>query len=45
MTYTISEDGELREAVITGVFYEGEDEVTYTLGLDGYGTEKEITAP
>ena len=44
-TYTISEDGELREAVLTGVFYEGEDEVTYTLGLDAYGTEQEITAP
>jgi lipoprotein LprG len=45
VTYTISENGELREAVLTGVFYEGEDEVTYTLGLDAYGTEKEITAP
>ena len=45
VTYTISEDGELREAVITGVFYEDEDEVTYTLELDDYGTEKEITAP
>jgi lipoprotein LprG len=45
-TYTISDDDELREAVIKGAFY-GEDEgdVTYTLKLDDYGTEKEITAP
>jgi len=45
-TYTISDDDELREAVIKGAFY-GKDEgdVTYTLALDDYGTEKEITAP
>jgi lipoprotein LprG len=45
-TYTISEDDELREAVIKGAFY-GKDEgdVTYTLTLDDYGTEKDITAP
>ena len=45
-TYTISDDDELREAVIKGAFY-GKDEgdVTYTLTLDDYGTEKEITAP
>jgi lipoprotein LprG len=45
-TYTISDDDELREAVLKGAFY-GEDEgdVTYTLTLDDYGTQKEITAP
>ncbi len=45
-TYTISDDDELREAVLKGAFY-GEDngEVTYTLTLDDYGTEKDITAP
>jgi lipoprotein LprG len=45
-TYTISDDDELREAVLKGAFY-GADEgdVTYTLTLDDYGTEKEITAP
>jgi lipoprotein LprG len=45
-TYTISDQDELREAVLKGAFY-GEDngEVTYTLGLDDYGTEKDITAP
>jgi lipoprotein LprG len=42
---TISEDGELRRAELTGVFYEDADELTYTLELDDYGTEAEITAP
>ena len=44
--YSISDDDELREAVLKGAFY-GADEgdVTYTLTLDDYGTEKEITAP
>lgn len=45
-TYTISDDGELREAVLEGAFYgEAAGDVTYTLTLDEYGTEKEITAP
>jgi lipoprotein LprG len=45
-TYTISADDQLREAVLKGAFY-GQDngEVTYTLTLDDYGTEKDITAP
>jgi lipoprotein LprG len=43
--YTISADGELREATLTGVFYPDSEEMTYTIGFDGYGTEKEITAP
>lgn len=44
-TLTISEDGELRRAELTGVFYDEADELTYTLTLDDYGTEAEITAP
>ena len=45
-TYEISDDDELRRAVLKGAFYgEDEGEVTYTLTLDDYGTEKEITAP
>lgn len=44
-TLTISEDGELRRADLTGVFYDEADELTYTLTLDDYGTEAEITAP
>lgn len=44
-TYTVTDDGELREAVLTGVFYPDSDPMTYTVGLDDYGTEQEITAP
>ncbi|SDC99127.1 LppX_LprAFG lipoprotein [Nocardioides lianchengensis] len=44
-SYTISEDGELREARLTGVFYEGDDDMTYTMTFDDYGTEKDIVAP
>lgn len=45
-TYTISDDDELRQAVLTGAFYgEKAGDVTYTLTLDDYGTEKQITAP
>lgn len=42
---TISDDGELRRADLTGVFYEGSDAITYTLTLDDYGTTQEIVAP
>ncbi len=45
VTYSVTSDGELREAVITGVFYADSDEMTYTLGFDDYGTEQDITAP
>lgn len=44
-TYTITDDGELRSADLTGVFYEDSDPMTYTVTFDGYGTEKDITAP
>ncbi|MBJ7359598.1 LppX_LprAFG lipoprotein [Nocardioides sp.] len=42
---TVSDEGELRWAELTGVFYENADALTYTLELDDYGTEAEITAP
>jgi lipoprotein LprG len=42
---TITDTGELRTADVTGVFYEGADALTYTLTLEDYGTEQEITAP
>lgn len=46
VTYTITDDDELRSAEITGAFYgDAQGQVTYTLGLDDYGTEKQITAP
>jgi lipoprotein LprG len=45
-TYTISDNNELRGAVLKGAFY-GKDhgDMTYTLGLDDYGTQKDIKAP
>ncbi|HSK26521.1 MAG TPA: LppX_LprAFG lipoprotein [Jiangellales bacterium] len=36
---------ELRRAVLTGPFYEGGAEQTYTLLLDGYGADADIRAP
>jgi lipoprotein LprG len=45
VTYTVAENGELREAALTGVFYPDSDEMTYTVGIDDYGTEKDISAP
>ena len=45
VAYKISSDGQLREARVTGEFYPGSDDVTYTIELDGYGTEKDIKAP
>ena len=44
-TYTISKDDELREAVLTGVFYPDTEPMTYTIGFDDYGSEPEISAP
>lgn len=44
-TYLISEEGQLRQAELTGVFYADSEEMTYTVTLTDYGTQKEITAP
>lgn len=44
-TYTVTAEGELREAVLTGVFYEDTEPMTYTIGFDDYGTDEEISAP
>lgn len=44
-TYTITDDGELRSADLTGVFYRDSESMTYTVTFDAYGTEKEIAAP
>jgi len=44
-TYTVTSDGELREAVLNGVFYPDTEPMTYSIGFDEYTTEKEITAP
>ncbi len=45
VVYTVTEDGELREAVLTGVFYPASSAMTYTVDLTDYGTEQDITAP
>jgi len=46
VSYNVNDDGELCSAELTGAFYgEGNGELTYTLTLDEYGTEKDITAP
>lgn len=43
--WQITDDGELRRADLTGVFYAGSDEMTYTVTFDDYGTTRDITAP
>ena len=45
VTYTITDDDELRSADLTGVFYPSAEPMTYTVEFSGYGTEKDITAP
>ncbi|SFC01144.1 lipoprotein LprG [Nocardioides terrae] len=44
-TYTLTADDQLREAVLTGDFYGTGASETYTVTVDDYGTEKDITAP
>jgi lipoprotein LprG len=41
----IADDDELRSMSMTGVFYEGADANTYTVGFDGYGATEDIKAP
>lgn len=43
--WQVSDDGELRKATLTGVFYPRAEPMTYTVDFAGYGTEKDITAP
>jgi lipoprotein LprG len=43
--YLVSDDGELRQAVLTGVFYPKSTEMTYTVDFADYGTSKDIVAP
>jgi lipoprotein LprG len=45
VTYTITDDEELRTARLTGVFYQDSDPMTYVVTFEDYGTEKDITAP
>jgi len=43
--WQVTDDGELRHAELTGVFYAGTDPITYTVDFSDYGTEQEITKP
>ncbi len=43
--WQITDDGELRKATMTGVFYPHTDPITYTVEFADYGVEKDITAP
>lgn len=45
VTFTITEDGLLHEAEVSGPFYEGEQDVSYLVGLEDYGTQQTIQAP
>lgn len=44
-TYRIDEDGALRSARLTGVFFPDADEVTYTIEVTEYDVTKDITSP
>lgn len=44
-TYSVSDNGELREAEFTGVFYPDSDSMTYSVTFENYGTTKSISAP
>jgi lipoprotein LprG len=44
-TYGVTDDNQLRQASLTGVFYSGKPASTYSLLLTDYGTSKDITAP
>ena len=43
--WQVTDDGELRTATLTGVFYPRADPMTYTVEFADYDTELEITAP
>ena len=40
-----SESGELRRAVLTGPFFDADEEATFTLELSDFGADVDITAP
>ncbi len=44
-TITIDDDGRLRAADLTGVFFSGGDDITYSITITAYGVAQEITAP
>ena len=44
-TFEVDDDSRLREVRMTGRFYRGSPAVTYTVSLDSYGEQVEISAP
>ncbi len=44
-TFTLDDDGRLRTADLQGEFFEGGSELTYTVAIDAYDVEQEITKP
>ncbi len=44
-TFTITPEGQLRAAEITGEFFGGGGELTYTIDISEYDVEQEISAP
>lgn len=44
-SFTLSDDNELRSATISGAFYEGKDDVTYTIDLDLDAPSVDIKKP
>lgn len=45
VTYTLSDDDELRSMVVTGDFYDKGAQTTYTIDFSDYGSRPKITAP
>ena len=43
--WQVNDDGELRKATLTGVFYPRTDPMTYTVEFSDYGKTKDISAP
>jgi len=43
--FTVDDEGRLRAADLTGEFFSGGGEITYTIAVTAYGITQEITAP
>jgi lipoprotein LprG len=44
-TFSITDDGQLREMTLAGEFYPDTESLTYRIGFDDYGTDRDIVAP
>lgn len=44
-SFTLTDDDRLQQVVLTGPFYPEAADVTYTIDVEDYGTEQDITAP